>query len=79
MSKASNFEEFENALGLVGIPRFNIVYADKEDNIFYMSNARLSVRDSSIDWEKLILGDTSSLILNYSLKIYQSSKQILII
>ena len=64
MSKASNFEEFENALGLVGIPRFNIVYADKEDNIFYMSNDRLSVRDSSIDWEKLILGDTSSLILN---------------
>jgi acyl-homoserine-lactone acylase len=64
MSKASNFEEFENALGLVGIPRFNIVYADKEDNIFYVSNARLSVRDSSIDWEKLILGDTSSLILN---------------
>ena len=40
MNKATNFKEFEDALKLLGIPRFNIVYADKEDNIFYMSNAR---------------------------------------
>jgi len=63
MNKARNFEEFESALKLLGIPRFNIVYADREDNIFYMSNARLSVRDSIVNWRELILGDKSSLIL----------------
>ena len=64
MNKAKNFNEFEDALKLLGIPRFNIVYADREDNIFYMSNARLSVRDSSINWRNLVIGDTSSLILD---------------
>jgi len=64
MNKASNFKEFEESLKLLGIPRFNIVYADREDNIFYMSNARLSVRDNAINWRKLIIGDTSSLILD---------------
>ena len=64
MNKAANFNEFEEALKLLGIPRFNIVYADREDNIFYMSNARLSVRDNSINWINLVIGDTSSLILN---------------
>ena len=66
MNKAESFSEFEEALKLLGIPRFNIVYADRDDNIFYMSNARLSVRDSSIDWRELVIGDVSSLILkNY--------------
>ena len=64
MNKARNFQEFESALKLLGIPRFNIVYADRDDNIFYMSNARLSVRDSNVDWRELILGDKSSLILD---------------
>ena len=64
MNKARNFDDFEDALKLLGIPRFNIVYADRDDNIFYMSNARLSVRDNSKDWRKLLIGDSSSLILN---------------
>ena len=64
MNKARDFQEFESALKLLGIPRFNIVYADIDDNIFYMSNARLSVRDSLVDWRELILGDQSSLILD---------------
>ena len=64
MNKASNFSEFEEALKLLGIPRFNIVYADRDDNIFYMSNARLSVRDTTKNWRKLIVGNTSSLILD---------------
>ena len=64
MNKAKNFEEFESALKLLGIPRFNIVYGDRYDNIFYMSNARLSVRDPNINWKELVIGDKSSLILN---------------
>ncbi len=64
MNKATSFSEFEEALKLLGIPRFNIVYADRDDNIFYMSNARLSIRDQSKNWRKLLMGDSSSLILN---------------
>ena len=64
MSKASNFSEFEKSLKLLGIPRFNIVYADREDNIFYMSNARLSVRDTTKNWRELIIGNSSSLVLD---------------
>jgi len=63
MNKAKNFNQFESALKLMGIPRFNIVYADKKDNIFYMSNARLPIRNKENDWTKLLLGNTSSLKL----------------
>ena len=35
------------------------IYADKEDNIFYVSNAKLAVRDSSYDWTKTLPGNTS--------------------
>jgi acyl-homoserine-lactone acylase len=47
------------ALNIMGIPRFNIMYADKEDNIYYVSNAQLPVRDTSYDWEGLLQGNTS--------------------
>ena len=63
MNKAKNFDEFESALKLMGIPRFNIMYADKNDNIFFMSNARLPVRNPQYDWTKLLLGNKSILKL----------------
>ena len=50
MNKAENFTDFKKALQIMGIPRFNIVYADKEDNIFYMSNAQIPLRDSNYNW-----------------------------
>ena len=39
MNKAKNFEEFKAALEMQAIICTNIVYADREDNIFYISNA----------------------------------------
>ena len=59
MNKAKNFEDFKKALKIMGIPRFNIVYADKEDNIFYMSNALIPLRDSIYDWSATLPGNTS--------------------
>ena len=41
MGKATNFDEFKQALSIMGIPRFNVVYADRMDNIYYLSNAFL--------------------------------------
>ena len=59
MNKAENFKEFKKALQIMGIPRFNIVYADKEDNIFYMSNAQIPLRDSNYNWASTLPGNTS--------------------
>ena len=43
----------------MGIPRFNIVYADKQDNIFYMSNALIPLRDTIYNWENTLPGNSS--------------------
>jgi acyl-homoserine-lactone acylase len=64
MNKARNLEEFKAALNLRGIPRFNVIYADKEGHIFYICNGQLPDRydDQSIDWEYLIPGHRQDLI-----------------
>ncbi len=59
MNKAKNFKDFKRALKIMGIPRFNIVYADKEDNIFYMSNALIPLRDTNYNWKLTLPGNTS--------------------
>ena len=70
MNKAKNFEDFKRALKIMGIPRFNIVYADKEDNIFYMSNALIPLRDTNFNWKLTLPGNTSKTKTNgyYSFK-----------
>jgi acyl-homoserine-lactone acylase len=60
MDKAKNFEEFRNALDMQAIPSTNIVYADREDNIFYISNAKIPKRATGYNWQKVLPGDTSS-------------------
>ncbi|MFK7907796.1 MAG: penicillin acylase family protein, partial [Chitinophagales bacterium] len=60
MNKAQNFAGFKKALEMQGIPCTNIVYADREDNIFYISNGRIPVRNSLYAWEGVLPGDTSS-------------------
>ena len=49
MDKASNFDEFQDALDMQGITKFNIVYADKDDNIYFVSNGGMPVRDTSFN------------------------------
>lgn len=60
MNRATNFEEFYNALKIQGIACLNIVYADKEDNIYYLSNGRLPVRNPKYDWSTVLPGNTSA-------------------
>jgi acyl-homoserine-lactone acylase len=50
MAKAKNFEEFEKALQMQQIPYFNVVYGDKQGNIFYLSNGLIPKRKQQ-DWE----------------------------
>jgi acyl-homoserine-lactone acylase len=59
MDKATNFDEFYKALQLQGFPMFNIVYADKEGNIFFIDNGRLPKRTAGYNWKGILPGNTS--------------------
>lgn len=61
MNKAKNFDEFESACRMQGIPVFNIIYADKEDHIYMLSNSHSPRRNPKYQWNfKILPGDTSS-------------------
>ena len=59
LNKTKNFDEFYNVLKMQGFPRFNIVYADKEGNIFYINNGRVPKRSDDYDWKGVLPGNTS--------------------
>jgi acyl-homoserine-lactone acylase len=60
MNKATNLEEFKSALEMRGIVSTNIVYADREDNIFYISNGSILKRDPQYKWNEVLPGNTSA-------------------
>ncbi|HTD94339.1 MAG TPA: penicillin acylase family protein [Chitinophagaceae bacterium] len=62
MNKARNFTEFYAALSMTALPMFNIVYADRRDTIFYISNAKLPRRNPSAEyhWRNTLPGNTSA-------------------
>lgn len=49
MARAANLDEFRAALAPLGLPMFNIVYADRSGDIYYVSNGRVPKRDVRID------------------------------
>ncbi|MEN8188163.1 MAG: acylase [Bacteroidota bacterium] len=49
MSNANNFDEFESALKTLQIPFFNVMYADKDGNIFHLFNGLVPERKAG-DW-----------------------------
>lgn len=63
-NKASNFTEFKAALNMMAIPGYNIVYADKYDTIYYLSNGRIPVRDKNYNWKQTLPGNTSATLWN---------------
>ena len=58
MNKAENFAQWKAAMAMQGLPMMNTVYADRE-NIYYLYNALLPVRDNGFDWMAILPGDTS--------------------
>jgi len=66
MASSRNFYQFESAIKDVQIPFFNIMYADKQGNIFYMFNGQVPVRSTG-DWDMwsgIVDGTKSELIWN---------------
>ena len=64
LNKSTNLEEWKDALRMQEIASLNLLYADKEDNIFFVHNMKSPIRNSDYDWTKVIPGDDSSLIWN---------------
>lgn len=62
MNKAGNFTEFYRALSMNGLPMFNIMYADRHDTIFYISNVKMPRRnpDPKYNWRSTLPGNTSA-------------------
>ncbi|MGB5645970.1 MAG: acylase [Muriicola sp.] len=50
MINSSTFNEFEDALKMAQIPFWNVMYADKQGEIFYLFNGLVPKRNSG-DWE----------------------------
>lgn len=60
MNKARNFSEFHQALKMESIPGFNVVYGDRYDTIFYLSNGKIPLRKPGYDWKHTLPGNTSN-------------------
>jgi len=60
MNKASSFKEFTDALDMQALPGINVIYADREDNIYFLSNGLFAYRNPAYDWTKVLPGDTSA-------------------
>jgi acyl-homoserine-lactone acylase len=59
MNKARNFTEFKSALDMLALGRFNIVYADRNDTIYYIDYGMIPDRDTTFDYKGLVPGNTS--------------------
>lgn len=59
LNKASNFEEWQDAMRKGGFASFNAGYADGAGNIYYVYNADLPLRAEGYDWSLYLPGDTS--------------------
>jgi len=66
MNKARNFTEFYKAISMTSLPMFNIMYADRYDTIFYVSNGKLPRRnpDPQYDWKSTVPGNISATLWN---------------
>lgn len=66
MNRATNYTEFKAALTQNHLPMFNIMYADKRDTIFYISNGKMPYRnsDTSYHWNSTVPGNTKATLWN---------------
>lgn len=59
MNKATNFSSFRKALQMEAHPSYNVVYGDRYDTIFYLSNGRIPERSPGYNWKGIVPGNTT--------------------
>ena len=62
MNQANNLDEWKESLRMQEIASLNFIYADKEDNIFFVHNIKSPKRNQNYDWKGILPGDKSNLI-----------------
>ena len=62
MNKATNFEEFKEALSMLGVCTTNVIYGDREGNIFYAGLGLFPKRNPKFDWKKVLPGHSSEAV-----------------
>ncbi len=56
MARSSSMAEFRKAVSRLAIPMFNVMYADREGNIFYLYNAAVPRRAEEFNWSQPVDG-----------------------
>ncbi|HKA19475.1 MAG TPA: acylase [Blastocatellia bacterium] len=56
MGKAKSLKEFKAAVAGGAVPMFNVMYADRDGNIFYAYNGAVPRRSTKFDWSKPVDG-----------------------
>ncbi len=56
MIRAQNVDDFREAMSMLELPFFNVVYADVHGDIYYLYNGIVPKRDTAFDWEKTVDG-----------------------
>ena len=59
MNKATDFSSFYKALKMEALPGYNVMYADRFDTIFYLSNGKIPIREKGFNWKSTLPGNTS--------------------
>lgn len=60
LNRAQNFEQWQKALAIQGVPGTNFLYADAVGNIAHFYNAAFPNRKPGFDYSKVLPGDTSA-------------------
>jgi acyl-homoserine-lactone acylase len=58
MAKAASIQDFRAALNMQQLPMFNVAYADKAGNIWYLFNGRVPIRPGGYDWRGVVPGNS---------------------
>ncbi len=77
MGKARNWNEFEDALKMMTVPRFNVMYADCDDHIFWMNNGLVPKRSTEGKRHNGVMKGESSELLQESYLPYESLPKLL--
>ena len=77
MGRATSLGEFQTALDRQDVPCTNIVYADRDHNILYISNGTFPVRDGQYDWGGVLPGNTKQTLWSRDLNPIDDNPQVL--
>lgn len=56
MARAHDLEEWKQAVAMTAFSSHNLMYADRNGNIFYLYNGNIPVRDPSFNWKEMADG-----------------------